>query len=79
MNRDRRFRNLSTRQFFQQNLVDTIKKILDETALSAEYLELEITESMTINESHAIEILQSIKQLGVKIAVDDSGTGYSSL
>ncbi|WP_420868776.1 putative bifunctional diguanylate cyclase/phosphodiesterase [Brevibacillus invocatus] len=71
--------NLSTRQFFQQNLVDTIKRVLDETALSAKYLELEITESMTINESHAIEILQNIKQLGVKIAVDDFGTGYSSL
>lgn len=71
--------NLSTRQFFQQNLADTIKRILDETALPAEYLELEITESMTINESHAIDTLQSIKQLGVKIAVDDFGTGYSSL
>jgi diguanylate cyclase (GGDEF)-like protein/PAS domain S-box-containing protein len=71
--------NLSTRQFFQQNLVERIKAILEESKLPAHYLELEITESMTMNESHAIEILQNLKQLGVKIAVDDFGTGYSSL
>jgi len=71
--------NLSTRQFFQQDLVEMIENVLADTQLSASYLELEITESMTINERHAIEVLNKIKQLGVKLAVDDFGTGYSSL
>lgn len=71
--------NLSTRQFFQQNLVDTIENILHETELSPQYLELEITESMTMDVKNATAILRDLKKLGVRIAVDDFGTGYSSL
>ena len=71
--------NLSIGQFFQQNLVQTIEETLVKTNLSPNYLELEITESMTSDTSRAIEILQDLKRLGVKIAVDDFGTGYSSL
>ncbi|WP_077211696.1 putative bifunctional diguanylate cyclase/phosphodiesterase [Bacillus dakarensis] len=71
--------NLSTKQFFQQNLVDTIENILHETELSPQYLELEITESMTMDVKNATAILRDLKELGVRIAVDDFGTGYSSL
>ena len=71
--------NLSIRQFFQQNLVNMVEDILVKTNLSSQYLELEITESMTMDTHHAIEILNDLKQLGIKIAVDDFGTGYSSM
>ena len=71
--------NLSIRQFYQQNLVDSIKEILEETGLSAEYLELEITESMMMNIEHTKKTLDDLKELGIRIAVDDFGTGYSSL
>ncbi|WP_102692209.1 bifunctional diguanylate cyclase/phosphodiesterase [Rummeliibacillus pycnus] len=71
--------NLSIRQFFQHNLVNTIKDILRKTNLSPDYLELEITESMTMDTKHTIETLESLKGVGVKIAIDDFGTGYSSL
>ncbi|WP_416828998.1 EAL domain-containing protein [Ectobacillus polymachus] len=71
--------NLSIRQFFQQNLVQMVEDILERTNLSPNYLELEITESMTMDTNHAIELLHDLKRLGVKIAVDDFGTGYSSM
>ncbi len=71
--------NLSIRQFFQQNLVQMVKDILERTNLAPSYLELEITESMTMDTRHTIQVLQDLKKLGVKIAVDDFGTGYSSM
>jgi diguanylate cyclase (GGDEF)-like protein/PAS domain S-box-containing protein len=71
--------NLSIRQFFKPDLISVIKKILDETGLEPQYLELEITESMTMNIESAIQIIHELKCLGVKVAIDDFGTGYSSL
>ena len=71
--------NLSIRQFFQQNLVQMVEDILERTNLAPYYLELEITESMTMDTCHTIQVLQDLKKLGVKIAVDDFGTGYSSM
>lgn len=71
--------NLSVRQFYQQNLVETVEQILTETGLSPQYLELEITESMMMNIDHTVKTLQSLRDLGVHIAIDDFGTGYSSL
>jgi diguanylate cyclase (GGDEF)-like protein/PAS domain S-box-containing protein len=71
--------NLSARQFSQTNLVEVVEKVLDETGLPAQYLELEITESMTADLNRAIETLQRLKMLGVKISIDDFGTGFSSL
>lgn len=71
--------NLSIRQFFQQNLVKMVEDVLVRTNLSPHHLELEITESMTMDTSHAIELLHELKRLGVNIAVDDFGTGYSSM
>ncbi|WP_285396329.1 EAL domain-containing protein [Lysinibacillus sp. fls2-241-R2A-57] len=71
--------NLSLGQLFQQNLVEMIHDVLEKTQLEPQYLQLEITESMTINIDHMTAILHQLKALGVTIAVDDFGTGYSSL
>ncbi|MGG2055608.1 EAL domain-containing protein [Lysinibacillus pakistanensis] len=71
--------NLSLGQLFQQNLVEMIQQVLDKTQLDAQFLQLEITESMTINSNHMTTILLQLKGLGMTIAVDDFGTGYSSL
>lgn len=71
--------NLSMRQFRQYNLVDKVDCILREVGLEAQYLELEVTESMTFDIDTAFDQLQRLKQLGVHISIDDFGTGYSSL
>lgn len=72
--------NLSAKQFLQQNLVTVIQEILRETGLEPKYLELEITESLLMNDTDAaIEALQKLKDMGLQISIDDFGTGYSSL
>lgn len=71
--------NLSTRQFLQPTLVSNIEKVIKETGINPELLELEITESMSMDMSGSLIILQELKELGVRISVDDFGTGYSSL
>jgi diguanylate cyclase (GGDEF)-like protein/PAS domain S-box-containing protein len=71
--------NLSTRQFLQHNLRELVADVLRTTGLDPAYLELEITESSTLDVEYAIEILLELKTLGVKISIDDFGTGYSSL
>jgi diguanylate cyclase (GGDEF)-like protein/PAS domain S-box-containing protein len=71
--------NLSARQFTQSNLVHSVKKVLSETGLEPKYLELEITESMTADIDRTIQTFHQLKQLGVKISIDDFGTGFSSL
>ena len=71
--------NLSIRQLLQSKLVSSVKKILTETGINSELLELEITESLTMDIDKSIEILKGLKGLGVRISVDDFGTGYSSL
>ncbi|WP_308638647.1 sensor domain-containing protein [Paenibacillus silvisoli] len=70
--------NLSIRQFMQQHLHEKVADILRETRLDAKYLDLEITETMTIDVSHASRCLLELTKLGVTISVDDFGTGYSS-
>lgn len=72
--------NLSARQFRDSNVVGDVRDVLDETGLAPGLLELEITEG-TLMEStvDSIQVLDSLRQLGVQIAVDDFGTGYSSL
>lgn len=70
--------NLSMRQFFQEDLVDTVAEALSKSNLEPGYLELEITESMTMDVDRAISMLKRLKKLGVRISVDDFGTGYSS-
>jgi EAL domain-containing protein (putative c-di-GMP-specific phosphodiesterase class I) len=72
--------NLSARQFRDRNLVQMVRRVLAETGLAPQWLELEITESMLMdNIDQAISILSELKALGVAIAIDDFGTGYSSL
>lgn len=70
--------NLSIRQFLQQNLTDKVSDILLRTGLKAEYLDLEITETMTMDVKHASRCLLELTKLGVNISIDDFGTGYSS-
>ncbi|MFF2752782.1 EAL domain-containing protein [Psychrobacillus sp. NPDC058041] len=71
--------NISARQFTQSNFVNLVATILKETGLKPQYLELEITESMTTDIECTISTLQQLKQLGVRISIDDFGTGFSSL
>jgi EAL domain-containing protein (putative c-di-GMP-specific phosphodiesterase class I) len=71
--------NLSMRQFLQQDLKQRITSALQESGLAPEYLELEVTESMTMDVDHATRLLMELKELGLKISIDDFGTGYSSL
>jgi diguanylate cyclase (GGDEF)-like protein len=72
--------NLSARQFQQQNLSDIVARVLQETGLSARYLELELTESSIMkNPESAVRTLGELKAMGINIAVDDFGTGFSSL
>jgi diguanylate cyclase (GGDEF)-like protein len=71
--------NISSRQFQQSNFVGTIRKILDETELDPQYLELELTESIIQDSKHAISTMHKLKEMGIHLSIDDFGTGYSSL
>jgi len=72
--------NISARQFQQQNLVKMVAQVLEETGLAPQYLELEITESVAMqNVELTIAVLQDIQTMGVHVSMDDFGTGYSSL
>jgi diguanylate cyclase (GGDEF)-like protein/PAS domain S-box-containing protein len=72
--------NLSARQLQKRDLVDTIAAILQESGLNPHFLELEIVESMVMQDvESSVSILKELKRLGVQLAMDDFGTGYSSL
>lgn len=72
--------NLSPKQFQRQNLVGMAISVLEETGLSSNSLELEVTEGIVMkNPEEAVVVLQELKQLGIKISIDDFGTGFSSL
>ncbi|MFB2971400.1 putative bifunctional diguanylate cyclase/phosphodiesterase [Aerosakkonema sp. BLCC-F183] len=72
--------NLSARQFQQPNLVEMVARALQETGLENHFLELEITESVAMqNVDFSRSILQELHNMGVSISMDDFGTGYSSL
>jgi len=72
--------NLSARQFVQANLVSEVARVLDASGLAPASLELEITESMVMdNPERAIQTLRQLKSMGISLAIDDFGTGYSSL
>jgi len=71
--------NLSMRQFNDPKLVDKIKGILKETSLSPSCLELELTETIIMqNIEYSAKILNVLKELGILLSIDDFGTGYSS-
>lgn len=72
--------NLSSRQFFDENLMSDIAHVLKETGMDAHLLELEIAENLLlIDISKTSKILFGLKKIGVLIAIDDFGIGYSSL
>jgi EAL domain-containing protein (putative c-di-GMP-specific phosphodiesterase class I) len=72
--------NLSPVQIRRSDLVQTVKSALEESGLQAHRLELEVTESVLLeNTSSALATLTALKDLGVGLAIDDFGTGYSSL
>jgi diguanylate cyclase (GGDEF)-like protein/PAS domain S-box-containing protein len=72
--------NLSVVQFRRPGLAATVRRALDDSGLAGDRLELEVTESLLIdNRDEALRILTELKSLGVRIAMDDFGTGYSSL
>ncbi len=71
--------NVTTQQFKQQNLVNLIKNVLEETGLESKYLELELTENVIISSTEIMDTITKLKKLGIFIAIDDFGTGYSSL
>lgn len=72
--------NVSAQQFRQNDFAEKVLNCLNEEGLAAEYLELEITESMLMdNLEKVIEHLKRLKNIGVHISIDDFGSGYSSM
>ncbi len=71
--------NLSGQQFRQESLIKVVEKILNDSSLNPECLELEITESVIMkNAQTTVTMLHKLKNMGVKLSMDDFGTGYSS-
>jgi diguanylate cyclase (GGDEF)-like protein/PAS domain S-box-containing protein len=72
--------NISGRQFAGDSLVDTVRETLQATGLAPEFLELELTETLLMEDNeHSQQTIARLKALGVSIALDDFGVGYSSL
>ncbi len=71
--------NLSAVQFRHVGLPNVVARALSDAGLPAQYLELELTESVTANPSAAIAMMDALHALGVRLSLDDFGTGYSSL
>jgi len=72
--------NLSARQFRHGELIQTIRQALQDSGIAARQLELEITESLLMDDTEASQVaLNDLKALGTSIFLDDFGTGYSSL
>lgn len=72
--------NLTAVDFYQTDVKESIQNALNETGLDAQWLDVELTESLALKDiDHAIQQMQEIRDLGVKLSMDDFGTGYSSL
>lgn len=72
--------NLSTKQFKEVDLVDSIKEIIECYDIPHKSIELEITESLLMDDViNSVQVLQELRDLGIRISIDDFGTGYSSL
>jgi diguanylate cyclase (GGDEF)-like protein len=72
--------NVSPRQFWRGDFYERVHTVLDRSGLEASLLDLEITESCLLSDVEAaIRILQMLRNLGVRISIDDFGTGFSSL
>ncbi|HJV80128.1 EAL domain-containing protein [Noviherbaspirillum sp.] len=71
--------NLSAKQF-SMNIADTVKSILEQTGVDPSLIELELTETVSMEDpENTIQILRTLKEMGVLLAIDDFGTGYSNL
>ncbi len=72
--------NVSARQFYQRDFIDMVERVLSQTGLAPRRLEIEITETVAMQTSdRALDMLRHLRNLGISIAVDDFGTGQSSL
>jgi diguanylate cyclase (GGDEF)-like protein/PAS domain S-box-containing protein len=72
--------NVSARQFWNKELVGHVKGALEKSGLAAKYLDLELTESMIMQDLlQAIATMHELKAIGIRLSIDDFGTGYSSL
>lgn len=72
--------NLSAQQFYRGDIVAAVRDALADSGLEARWLELELTESLTLDDSEAtLRIMHELKQIGVALSLDDFGTGWSSL
>jgi diguanylate cyclase (GGDEF)-like protein/PAS domain S-box-containing protein len=71
--------NVSAVQFRQEGFCELIRRVLRETGLAPQYLEIELTESLLLaNADVTLSVIQELKSIGVTLAIDDFGTGYSS-
>ncbi|MBT2583945.1 EAL domain-containing protein [Planococcus sp. ISL-109] len=71
--------NVSAKQFGDPEFAEKVARILIETNVPAEYVEIEITESVMLDLDTAAGLVEELQEIGVKLAIDDFGTGYSSL
>ena len=72
--------NISTLQFIQKDFISMITSILETTKLDPKYLELELTETVLMEDiDTTLETLHELKRIGIRLSIDDFGTGYSSL
>lgn len=72
--------NLSARQFKDPDFVETVETVIKETGIRPQDLELEITESIALDDiTYSIDTISQLKDLGIKFSLDDFGTGYSSM
>ena len=72
--------NISARQFREKNWVKRVEYALSESGLDPRYLELELTESLLMQDTtHAVTTMRALQSIGVQFSIDDFGTGYSSL
>lgn len=72
--------NFTSTDFYQKDLKDKVFEALAKTGLDAEWLEVELTETLALSDiDYAVSQMNKLRELGVKLAMDDFGTGYSSL
>ncbi len=71
--------NISSANFMHNDLCQTITDVLGRSGLPAQFLELEVTETLLLQDEHVEQAMPSLKKMGVALSIDDFGTGYSSL
>ncbi|MFN2531333.1 MAG: EAL domain-containing protein [Pyrinomonadaceae bacterium] len=72
--------NISARQFYEHDVSNTVIRVLNQSGLEPQYLDLELTESSIMkNAEFAADVLNRMKRMGINISIDDFGTGFSSL